>query len=69
MRWEDDPDTDSYKYFISITGFGEKEVSKKEFIQYERNCGFYSKINGQPATSGFGKFKDGISISGRIVEN
>ncbi|CAB4166592.1 hypothetical protein UFOVP844_38 [uncultured Caudovirales phage] len=58
---------DKCKYFISVTGFGKNEVSKEEYIHFERICDFYSKVKGEPATSSFGIMRDGIEISGHIV--
>lgn len=51
------------KYFIEVKGFGEKEVTKEEFIKFERQAGFRPKNGcGDVATGGFCSG----SISGRV---
>ena len=45
-------------YFLKHDIFGEKEVSKEDFIKAERAAGFYPK-SGRPddcATGGFGQY-------------
>ena len=54
------------KYFIKVNDFPEIEVSKDKFIEYELNCGFYPKEEGETATGGFGFDKNGWEIRGRI---
>lgn len=51
------------KYFIEHTLFGEKEVSKEEFIKAERSAGFRSKFG--PDNLATGGFSSG-DISGTI---
>lgn len=54
------------KYFIQLFGLIEIAVSKKQFMDVENLCEFYSKFEGEPATSGFGFTKGGMEIKGRI---
>lgn len=55
-------------YFLSHPIFGEKEVSKKEFIAAERQAGFHSKFGpDECATGGFG-VSGGLSGSVRYVK-
>ena len=56
------------KYFIQLFGLIEVEVSKQQFIEAEKLCGFYSKIEGENATHGFGIIKYGFECKGRIEE-
>ena len=52
------------RYFIKFGNFYEREVSKEEFMQMERFCGFYPKVRGKTATADFGMLKDGVEIKG-----
>lgn len=55
---------DHYRYFLRHPVFGEKEVSREEFIKAERQAGFRPKGGGDGlATGGFGSNE---GISGRI---
>jgi len=54
------------KYFVSIFDLLELEVTKDKFIQIEEFCGFYPKVEGSTATSGFGITKGDLRIVGRI---
>lgn len=49
-------------------GLIEIEVCKDRFIKIENLCGFYSKIEGETATHGFGFSKNGLDIKGRIID-
>lgn len=48
------------KYYIKTKWHPEKEVTKKQYMEAELVAGFWSKIDGEPATSGFGDSKSGI---------
>lgn len=52
------------KYYIMING-NEKEVTKEEYIRMEESCGFFSKFDGEIATSSFRMSKGAIDIKGR----
>lgn len=54
------------KYFLTIDGKPEREVSVDEFMSAEHNAGFHSKFEGCPATAGFSSSKAGYSVSGRV---
>ena len=56
------------KYYITVNG-QEKEVTKEAYMQMERDCGFFSKFDDEPATANFGMLKGSIDIKGRIEEN
>lgn len=44
----------SKKYYLKVDYFGDgKEVTEKEFIRAERDCGFYPKSGSGCATGGF----------------
>ena len=48
-------------------GLIEVEVTKEQFIEAERLCGFYPKIEGETATGGFSfNNKKGFEAKGRI---
>ena len=53
------------KYFIKCDGFGEKEVTKDEYIKFERQAGFRPKFGYGVATGGFSSG----AISGRVEYN
>ena len=42
-----------YEYFLKHTVFGEKQVTKEEWLSAERSAGFYPKYGDGPATGGF----------------
>lgn len=44
----------SQRFFLSHPAFGEKEVTKEEFIAAERAAGFFPKSGSGVATGGFG---------------
>lgn len=52
------------RYYITVGSLPRVEVTKAEYVQTERTCGFYNTLGqpDEPATSAFGK---GI-ISGSI---
>lgn len=55
------------RYFVKIGKAKEREVSREEFIQAERNAGFVPKAGcGDVATAGFGFSQGDIEIRGRI---
>ena len=54
------------RYFIRVNDFPEVEVSKEKFIEYELNCGFFPKVEGETATGGFSFDKKAWEIRGRI---
>lgn len=53
------------KYYIKFQDFEEVEISKKDYLQYENDCGFFSKIENEPACADFGFHKGNIIIRGR----
>lgn len=53
-------------YYIKFCDIYELEVTKDQFIDIEMFCGFFPKIYGETATSGFGFYKNGLNIFGRI---
>jgi hypothetical protein len=57
------------KYYLSTSFSPEVEVSKEKFMETERACGFYAKIEGRTATDGFGFFKDGMEIKGKVLRH
>lgn len=54
------------KYYLTMLGLFELEVSKEQFMEAERLCGFYPKEDGELATGGFGFEKNGFQCKGRI---
>jgi hypothetical protein len=54
------------KYFLTVDGNPEREVTEDEFMSAEHNAGFRSKFEGCPATAGFSSSKSGCSVSGRV---
>lgn len=54
------------KYFIKLFDRLELEVTKEQFIETEKVCGFYPKVEGETATGGFGYQKMGLEVKGRI---
>lgn len=55
--------SNDYEYFLEHKIFGEKKVTREEWISAEREAGFYPKYGGDgPATGGF----SGNGISGSI---
>lgn len=42
------------RYYLRHKLIGEKEVTVEQFMEAERQAGFYSKFPGKPATGGFG---------------
>lgn len=62
---EKERDESKVKYYIKLGDQDELEVTKERFIQTERFCGFYPKIDGETATTSFGFMKDGLEIKGR----
>lgn len=54
------------KFFLSHPVFGEKEVTRKEFIAAERAAGFYSTTGSDVATGGFSSL-GGLSGSVRYI--
>lgn len=55
------------KFFIEAFGLLEQEVSKNKFIEIERFCDFYPKIQGETATDGFSYSKRDLVIKGRVT--
>lgn len=55
------------KYFIKINKEPWKKVTKKEYIRYERLCGFYSKYDSTKiATASFGSSTLHGEIKGKV---
>lgn len=58
------------RYFLSLNGSPQEEVTKEQFIKAEQDAGFYPK-NGEegPATDGFSHddFRNRKSVSGSIT--
>lgn len=67
MAHEEKTNSPEPQYFLTHPLFGEKQVTKKEWIEEERRQGFVSKFGpDHPATGGFGT-SGGISGSIRYT--
>jgi len=55
------------KYFIKIGQEPEQEVTKQQYVDYEKRCGFRLDNNSNPATSGFTFKTQNQFITGRVV--
>ncbi len=43
------------RYYLQADGYPKREVTRAEFVERERACGFHNKVGSQddPATGGF----------------
>lgn len=55
------------QFFLSHPAFGEKEVTRQEFIAAERAAGFYSRTGSDLATGGFSSH-GGVSGSVKYIK-
>jgi len=59
------PPIKSQQFFLSHPAFGEKEVTRQEYIQAERAAGFYPRSGDRDALA-TGGFSTHGGISGRV---
>jgi hypothetical protein len=55
------------QYEVKIGEGKWRKVTLDEWIEHERNAGFYPKSGDGPATAGFSRWAGGVDIEGRIV--